>query len=48
MLHTFLLDGYRVLGQAWICRGCLDVFLTADRIDIGGDGGPDEAETGTV
>lgn len=35
--YTFVLDGDRVLGEAWLCRACLDTLLTTDRITIAED-----------
>lgn len=33
--YTFVLDSERVLGEAWVCRACLDRLLAADRITLG-------------
>lgn len=35
--YTFVLDGHRVLGQAWVCRVCLEALLAAERIAVSGE-----------
>lgn len=35
--YTFVLDIECVLGEVWVCRACLELLLTADRITLGED-----------